>query len=152
MKTLPLSVFILVLLPLVALPTVGEGSLIHQSNDEMVGKWWQPSTWGEKDKEQNSTITEIVNQILDRIMDIPELVWNFFVEKVSLLVEKTSTFLIDSLVEMKELHNDFLSSFIDVNSSWQYQTASLILTTLYILFLMGLVRVWVLVLDVAPIF
>ena len=135
MKTLPVSLFIIVLLPLVALPVSGEGHLISSPSETVEDgiDWFK------------SKLSDL------SLGDMLQAMWDFILDKISDGIESISNAVINGLETLKGWHQSVLDTFIDTNSSWQVQTANVIFATLYILFIMGLIRVWVWALDVLPI-
>lgn len=107
---------------------------------------------------QETKVSVDPGRIISWIKEIPQMVWNFFVEKI-----------IGILTYIMELWISFLQGIRDMvyfvfwgiagvegeiyESGWGnvILTFNVIVSTLLLLGLMGIVRLWIFILDVAPI-
>lgn len=126
LKTLPLVLFLVMALPVVLMPGIdGEGNFISYNITNPLGGF--------------------------SFEDFMDQAWDYVVNKFSSGVEWVGNGIINILETAKSWHNSVITSLIGPASSGTMVTINLFIAVAYILALMGLVRVWVLVLDIVPI-
>ena len=127
MKPLPLALFLVFSLPIVIMPgSQGEGSLISPDISTPLGEISMDTFFDE--------------------------LWTWIKEKSTDAVEWVGDGIVSIFETIKSWHYALLASIIGPASNEAYMTANLLIAVAYVLALMGAVRIWVLILDIMPIF